>query len=87
MSNMQLVQDRVLKTKPDKVLLPIPGPSHLKSVEMVDNEVKNILSQHKIYKEGPAERIIYQKVNAMKTANTVMSTLYNFSSKGSFPET
>jgi len=39
------------------------------------------------YKEGKTERVIYERVNGMRKINSILSTLYNFSSNGPFPET
>ena len=80
---MEMVLDRCIKTKPDLVLLPLTGrklsnvPTLLNDRESIDEFLETeVLYNNNIYKEGKAERAIYERVNSLKKINTIMSTLY-----------
>lgn len=48
---------------------------------------QELLSHSHLYKVGKTERLIYERVNGLKKPNTIMSTLYQFSTEGAFPST
>jgi len=87
-----MVLDRCAKAKPDLVLLPLPladGKSLiLKDKSMIDEFMTdNYLSNSCHFKPGRTERVVYERVNGMRKVNSIVSSLYNFSNEGPFPET
>lgn len=69
----------------DSVLICLPqkGNDMITTSNDADKELVKYLKHSSNYKIGESERVIYQKINKLKTANASLSILYAKSSESS----